>query len=482
MAISKILHMNDCGKTFHGKHLKAALDYIMVPEKTQNGRLVSAVNCLPEYAYEQMEGTKRHFGKTDKRQGYHLILSFPEGEADPDMVFELTQKFVDAYLHDEYEAVFAVHDNTKHLHSHIIFNSVSFKEGRKFHYKKGDWERYIQPITNRLCEEYGLSTIELETGTEEQEDFLHEKGEKEMLRGSRNAWSAMVRRDVDACILFAHSYEEFLFLLESKGYELKNAHGEGKYFSLKLPGMKRVLRVKTLGEDYTEENIKRRIDNETLSSHVEDNEKTAPRIVYCKMKRCKRAKLTGLQKKYFAKLYRTGRLKKRPYSEVWKYKEAIKQMHRLQEQYLFLVRHHIYSPLQLAAVTDELAERSREVSAQRKKLHKADFSNKELYETAEKMKMLIECEHAYQNGDHYFIEEHERYAGLQAELYRAGYTYEEVVKIREHYHQELKKCRELSIAVSKEVRIAKSIREEQEQAGKEIPTEQIKIQTEQPKR
>lgn len=57
MAISKILHMKDCGSSFHGKHLKSALEYITVPEKTQNGRLVSAINCQVDNAFEQMKET-----------------------------------------------------------------------------------------------------------------------------------------------------------------------------------------------------------------------------------------------------------------------------------------------------------------------------------------------------------------------------------------------------------------------------------------
>ena len=124
MAISKILHMKDSGNSFHARHLKRALDYVMNPEKTQGGRLVGAINCQADMAFEQMMDTKKQFGKTDKRQGYHIILSFKEDEVEPDRAFEITQKFVAEYLGDAYEAVFVVHDNTDHVHSHIVFNSV----------------------------------------------------------------------------------------------------------------------------------------------------------------------------------------------------------------------------------------------------------------------------------------------------------------------------------------------------------------------
>ena len=91
MAISKILNMKDCGGHFHGKHLKRSLDYVMNPEKTQDGRLVGAINCQVDSAFEQMKATKRKFGKVDKRQGYHIILSFREDEVNPDMANHMRQ-------------------------------------------------------------------------------------------------------------------------------------------------------------------------------------------------------------------------------------------------------------------------------------------------------------------------------------------------------------------------------------------------------
>ena len=112
MAISKILNMKDCGGHFHGKHLKRSLDYVMNPEKTQDGRLVGAINCQVDSAFEQMKATKRKFGKVDKRQGYHIILSFKEDEVNPETAFEITRRFVEEYLGKSYEAVYVVHEGT----------------------------------------------------------------------------------------------------------------------------------------------------------------------------------------------------------------------------------------------------------------------------------------------------------------------------------------------------------------------------------
>lgn len=208
MAISKIMHMKDSGTGFHGLHLKRSIEYIMVPEKTQNGRMIGAINCTSEKAFEQMRQTKVKFDKNSQRQGYHIVLSFKEDEVDADTVFEITQKFVKEYLGSRYEAVFAVHDNTDHLHSHIIYNSVSFVDGKKYHYSKGDWEKDIQPITNRLCKEYGLSVIELDG-----ERANSEYKEWSVQRDGKFIWGDMIKRDLDACILQSATFDSFLTML-----------------------------------------------------------------------------------------------------------------------------------------------------------------------------------------------------------------------------------------------------------------------------
>lgn len=258
MAITKILHINE-GKQHAGRHLYTAIRYITVPEKCGDGRYIGAINCLPDFAYEQMRDTKELFGKTDKRQAYHIIISFEEGEITADKAYQFMGRFVDEYLKGEYEAIYAIHDNTDHIHGHLIFNSVSKATGLKFRYKKGDWARFIQPVTNRLCEEYGLSTI----------DIVADRSRAETLDDMR------------------------------------------------------ILRVK---------------------------------IPY----RLKRAKLSGLQRRYFRKLYEKGLLKKRPYSQAWKYRDAIREFKKLQSQYLFLADHEIHDIGDLKNTKDRLEQMRKE--------------------------------------------------------------------------------------------------------------------------
>ena len=451
MAISKILHMKDSGNSFHARHLKRALDYVMNPEKTQGGRLVGAINCQADMAFEQMMDTKKQFGKTDKRQGYHIILSFKEDEVEPDRAFEITQKFVAEYLGDAYEAVFVVHDNTDHVHSHVVFNSVSFVDGKKYRYEKGDWAKYIQPITNKLCQEYGLSIIDVEDGSKEKQHENY-KDWSEYREGSF-VWADMIKRDLDACILQANDFRGFLELLSEKGYEVK----QGKYLAVRPQGMTRFRRCKTLGENYSQEAIVERIAKEDLSFYQSQNEEKQAAIVKCYVKRYRRAKMSGLQKRYYAKLYRIGKLKKKPYSQVWKYKDDIRKMHKLQEEYLLLVNHDIHSAEELVSVISSLTDKRKEVSAEKSRIYKARERSRELFDIADDMKELEPAEKSFLQGDEFFTDEHLQWETLKQKLLSQGYSLEEVEALRKHYKEEYSKACAKERAVFKELNIGKSI-------------------------
>ena len=451
MAISKILNMKDCGGHFHGKHLKRSLDYVMNPEKTQDGRLVGAINCQVDSAFEQMKATKRKFGKVDKRQGYHIILSFKEDEVNPDTAFEITRRFVEEYLGKSYEAVYVVHDNTAHVHSHIVFNSVSFVDGKKYRYEKGDWAKYIQPITNKLCQEYGLSIIDVDDGSKEKEHESY-KDWSEYREGSF-VWSDMIKRDLDSCILQAGNYEQFLELLSDKGYEVK----QGKYLAVKPQGMTRFRRCKTLGDMYSDEAIRERIEKEDISFYREQQKEVQPVLCKCKVRRYRRAKMSGLQKRYYAKLYRIGKLKKKPYSQVWKYRDDIRKMHKLQEQYLFLVRHKIESAEELVSVLDNLTDKKKDASKEKSKTYKAKERFKDIFDKTEQIRELDDAESCYQSGDTFFEDEHNAWERLNTELLAQGYSVEEVESLRKKYESKYAQDCKAERAVSKELSLGRSI-------------------------
>ena len=440
--------MKDCGNSFHGRHLKKAIDYVMNPEKTQDGRLVGAMNCQVDYAFEQMKQTKKNFNKLDKRQGYHIILSFVEDEIDPDKAYEITRRFVEEYLGEKYETVFCVHDNTDHIHSHTIFNSVSFLDGKKYRYEKGDWAKEIQVIINRLCEEYGLSTVDIEVSGEEKRDYDWKE-----YRDGKFVWSDMIVRDLDACILQATNYEQFLELLNDKGYEIK----QGKYLAVRPQGMTRFKRCKTLGDNYTDEKIQSRIFIEDLAFYQKNREEIKPEIVKCYVKRYRRAKLSGLQKKYYAKLYRIGKLKKKPYSQVYKYRNDIKKMEKLQEQYLFLVRHNVKTLEELVETVDDLTDKKKITSKEKNIVYKARSKCKTIFDLADKLAELKSAENSYMRGEEFFIDEHNMFVELESKLQAEGYSLEEVEKLKDYYKKQYSVVSSNEKKAFKELNLGKSI-------------------------
>ena len=461
--------MKDGGICANGNHLMCTINYITNNEKTQNGRLIGAINCLPDKAYEQMIETKRNFHKTDKRQGYHIILSFKEGESNPDEVFEITEKFVKEYIGDKYEAVYAVHDNTDHLHSHIIFNSVSFLEGKKYRYERGDWEKIIQPITNRLCREYGLSELEIE---EETRAGKRSKNYEEWneIRDGRFVWSDMIKRDINACILQAEDFEDFIALVSSKGYEVKF----GKHLALKPEGMKKFRRCDTLGTDFSEESIIKRIESENISTFGNINPTSEPKIVRCYVKRYKRAKLTGIQKKYYAKLYRIGKLKKQAYSKAWMYKDDIKRMNRLQNEYLFLVDNNIRSAQDLSNALTNLMEQRKDLGKAKSKLFRDRKKCESLFKIAEDMEELVHANDAFLDGDTFFEEEHMEWTKLSDKLISQGYSYDEVTVLKSYYKEQIAGLRKNEAKVKADIKLVFGLLSDMTKEYQEVEKEHVK--------
>ena len=163
------------------------------------------------------------------------------------------------------------------------------------------------------------------------------------------------------------------------------------------------------------------------------------------------------KKPYYAKLYQTGRLKKRPYSQAWKYRNDICRMQKLQEQYLFLVRHDIHTVGELAEAIAGLTDKRKESSAEKSRIYKAKSRCRELFEKADEMAALNPAEQSYQNGDEFFKEEHKRWQEISEDLKEYGYTYEEVENLRLNYKKMYADACGRERAAKKELKIGKVI-------------------------
>lgn len=321
MAITKIQCLNEAHTGNPAAHLKNALSYIQNPEKTEENVLVGSINCLPDTAFEQMMDTKVTFGKTNKRQGYHIIISFAPGEATEEQALDIVARFAQEYLKDKYEVVYAVHNDKKHMHGHIVFNSVSFETGMKHECKKGEWKHRMQPITNRLCKEYGLSIVPAEY-VKEPKNLSRKEWEREQ------CFRKMILADAEFCQSQAGSFDHFIFLMKRIGYQFEY----GKYLSVKVPGGKWYHELDKLDERFSKEKFRFYLDMPF----------SRPRFVVGNTVAIHKRGITDFQMKYYRRIYQARMVEQRRFDKHSAYlAKELERMKQLQEQYLFLVNNNI---------------------------------------------------------------------------------------------------------------------------------------------
>lgn len=231
--------------------LDLSIEYICNPNKTDGEILISTHACGHETASLEFEMTRQSWNSTTKNLARHLIQSFdPDDKLTPEVAHEIGKKLIDNVLNGNYEYILTTHIDKGHIHNHILFNNVSFIDGHAYNSNKKTYHQ-IRNTSDNLCKEYGLSVIE---------DPRKEKGKsyKEYQeRKKGKSWKARLQYSIDNAIKRANDWEDFLNLMVSMGYEIK----EGKYIAFRAKEQERFTRSKTIGEDYTEDNIKKRIED-----------------------------------------------------------------------------------------------------------------------------------------------------------------------------------------------------------------------------
>ena len=380
MAITKTMHMKASGKGKIDVHLEHAINYILQPEKLGNANLTGGINCLPDAAYEQMKATKQMFGKTGGRQGYHFVISLKPGEGTPEEMYDIAMRFAEQAFGGEYEAIVAVHTDRNHLHAHIVINSVNMVTGYKFQYNNGDWKYKFQPITNRLCKEYGLHITPAEY-SREPKNMERPQWEREQ------TFSKWIEQDARFCALNAENIEHFIFLLKKQGFEVK----QGEHIAVKVPGMKRFKRLDTISGDFSRENLEAAFKCGRLGL-------VAPIAHTMPLPVVRKAVLTPYQKKCYARMYRLRLAEKKrfSYGSAYLY-EQIRKMHELQEEYLVVVNYDVKSFGDLYRLKFRLQQVDEELCKAQKEMYRDRSSQKRLCKTVEDMAIFGASEDDYRD-------------------------------------------------------------------------------------
>jgi hypothetical protein len=345
--------------------LQEVLKYTVQDAKTEKQFYVTGINCYPETACKQMSKTKLQFQKTDGILAFHGYQSFAPGEATPETAHAIGVKMAQELWGNRFEVVVSTHLDKNHLHNHFVLNSVSFKDGKRYYDNKTTYS-LMRQTSDRLCREYSLSVIE-NPQRGKSKHYAEWKAEQE----SKPTWRGLIREDVDKAIDESMTFTQFIANLRRQGYEVKTGV---KYMAVRPNGKERFVRLKTLGDDYTEENIKERI----LKNRTPKRPQVLPEpnrkryTVRGCMNIRKTRKLTGLQALYFHYLYKMGILPKQCVSRKRTHfllREDIWHMKQLISQTKLLCTHRIETKEQLLTYQNELKQEMTALINERKSFY-----------------------------------------------------------------------------------------------------------------
>lgn len=203
MAITKILARK--------ARLDVGIRYVLNGDKTDDKILTAHQNCDPGLEYREMLATKRAVGKEGGVQYYHMIQSFQPGEVTPELALSIAKEFAREHL-SGYEVVIGTHVDRGHIHSHLLFNSVSVETGEKYHSNARSYYQKIRAVSDRLCQEHGLSIV-LEGQGPRSLSYI------EWLRQSKEqpTFRSMLEADLREAIQDANDLGHFFLLMEHRG-------------------------------------------------------------------------------------------------------------------------------------------------------------------------------------------------------------------------------------------------------------------------
>lgn len=337
--------------------LRDVMDYATQDYKTEKQYYVSGINCLPEIARQQMLLTKKRWAKEGGIVAFHAYQSFAPGEVTPDLAHEIGLKLAQELWGERFEVIVATHLDKAHLHSHFVLNSVSYKDGKRYNDCKTTYD-LLRRTSDRLCQEYGLSVIENpQRGKQRSYDAWQAE------RDGKATWWSIVRNDMDIAIKQSVSMQAFIRHLKAVGYEIK----PGKYLAIRPQGKERFIRLKTLGDNYTEDAIKRRILSQSLPERI--IKPMQPALKHAKYRgdfKLMKPTIKGLRALYFYYLYLLRKAQRQPESAPLLLREDIRKMDEFSAQTKLLCKHRIETKEQLVGFISGLENERVVLMAERK--------------------------------------------------------------------------------------------------------------------
>lgn len=391
MAVTKILPRNG--------GLRAAIEYVLNGDKTDEQILTAHLNCDPGHEYQQMMDTKRELGKLDGRQCYHIIQSFVPGEITPELALEIATEFAKEYLAG-YQVVIGTHTDRHHIHSHILFNSVNDETGEKYHCSTQNYYKQIRAISDRLCREHGLSVIMQGEQTKSMSyiEWLRQ-------RKGQPTYRSMLEADLKIAMEDANGLGHFFMMMEDIGYEIKH----GNRLGFRLYGQEHFMYPERQDPQYSEEGIR----NYITGNLMDITAGRKPMIVYREPYRTykRHPKYKGFLALYVHYLYVLGKIQKQQYPPrmMPQLKQDIMRFEQLREQFRFLHKHGIETESQMQKFQSERQTKMAILTKQRTILNVQKKKQKSLFQALADENALAPATELYENGQAGFEQEYQRY-------------------------------------------------------------------------
>lgn len=203
----------------------------------------SGINCDIDNVKASFRAVREVHGKNDGVQAHTIIQSFKPGEVTPEQAHALGRELAERVAKGHQVAIYT-HNDTEHIHNHIVINSVADETGKK--YQINAKKRHeIKDTNDEICRENGLSVVE------KTQDDRKTQAEIELEKKGIKTWKQEIKDVVEKAKEKSKNKDEFVEFLKESNINFKETNKTVTYFHSN--GQK--VRGKTLGNLYDKQAV-----------------------------------------------------------------------------------------------------------------------------------------------------------------------------------------------------------------------------------
>ncbi|MHB8130808.1 MAG: relaxase/mobilization nuclease domain-containing protein [Mobilitalea sp.] len=356
-----------------GKSIAACIEdrteYAKNSEKTSDGQYISSYECDPKTVQSEFLLSKRQYGHITGREqennviAYQIRQSFKPGEVTAELANKVGYELAMRFTKGNHAFIVATHIDKAHIHNHIIFNSTSLNCTKKFRDFLGSGKA-VRRVSDIVCLENGLSIIENpKQSSKHYGKWLGDK--KPVTHSNQIRW--MIE---EVMKIKPKDFEEFLRRIESQGYEVKR----GKYVALKGQVQKKFIRLRSLGEGFSEEDIRAVINGEKV-------------ITRTGKKKVKDEKSVNLLVDIQTKLQAGKGAGYERWAKVFNLKQMAKTLNYLEENHITSLE---VLERKVQEVNKQFQEVSEQIKASEKRMAEISVLQKHIYNYAKTKEIYVE--------------------------------------------------------------------------------------------